>query len=1627
MLHRLRQFLLIFALLWHGLGAGTGEYSWTFAIETNQWSNTTTSDVWTLSGYTFTKAGGSNTPSGGFSEVWEFNPTNTRWQETSTSSQEWQQTAPGTWTEHVVNNTWKWSAPTSGQPRGTWSLNGTGPAWTYNETDQIWNETGTSNTKFFPPYLPPQVVVQHQEILDAYDHLTTREIPDGTTDISWTDGYETLTYDYTDGTWTFELPDHTMTYDDTPEWKDDIAIDGGTAYTERWTVAENVDPTLGRTFTHASSGVVSAETIHYNACSNIWTYNNHFLQPWQFDPVTNDWVSGINQARYQYDTRYKKWIQADKGTPLRVWQAKKDETDGWVWNDVIDDVNWQHDSGAWENLATSDAYFPTGSNSQLQDNSGNLWTYSPAAWTKSGTSDTAHLFPLLPPNPAGQLGRIQQQGYLLAQSHLASETSFKSDYDTYQASFDAAIAQRGSARVSGVTPLETPASDLAASITPWQTTYQQLAYPHHTATHVFAPITGAAVFYTWNHVGWRFPQTGKGVVYFKAKGASKMFLALSPTPRTSSTGYVLLLQDTPTTALISSHSGFDSGDIAIQTTIETFIPDGDTWYDYWLSYNNGEIKLGTGAMVNKNSVYSIDITGETDADQIQYFSFSSYNSGSPFEFKDVRSVPYDQAVAFAGATDIALRASDEIAIGTWQATYDTHKTKLNDIANVITTSERKTELDEVKTSLATAATEVATTKTATDTNGYGAANALDAEASRADFDDIHDEITKAHRIATDYASIIPHVTTIENEVIDLFLEIQENPTLSSFTSSRDTVATTITTSVDALITALTTLHSEAVALQALPGSSGLTPLVNTLKEELAIAKVQKLAIPYFKERIILKYYQGNPDTDEAVHAANIARATTASNTARSALIATLATQLAASDLTLYATVVGTISLTVKNTMGQVRSETSSLLSANSLLNDFPSMGHEYATASSNETVISDNLVAVQTELETTVTPLVLTQDPGTDKPAQPSVETLVSEGKVDETVDGSSTTDVTDQDVQTSAGTDEDPTVAVVTDGATVQELTVDTTDKTETHLQIRAKDSTVSIGRSDLTKESGKSVTVLGSASLIPDGEGVIYLSSDVHILANDDTSNESTPIQAGPDFGKATTDTRCVGSLRLAEKGKHKLEFRATGRPQSIVLGKGVELNLTNFGKGDTPGGQRIVFGDNVSLVLRPGASIRFPYLEPNNANRAPVLEFAGENARLIFEDPQNRDENRWTNTKDGSDKHRNKLLGTGFIRFSGKQSRMEILRGALVGCEGDYTSPRTDIRIELTGERARLEIGNESIAGGAFQIGNFQDGGYNRNDTDNYPNNGTHPLFGDSEAPFEPRTQQIDFSLTVNGPHAELHINREGFLGFGVGVVNKSGEPNGDTPNAETDPTTDPNGVDYNAWRVQALHNVGTIQISILNGSLNHHSFGIGNEKDASLLAIGPINSLGAYQFQFNKALPAPIKGGGNVMYMHKLDAGVLTEGTPLPLRIWSTMTNTITGTSADNGKHSLLACAPAITGRKVADLVNAGSYTFGAGSVTDASNIFTFVGNASDLYRLITMRSYTSDQFYVPVKRDGTALTIPYINNSNVLSFRSVQPRDVLTPTGSVVALEKVGINGYIEGRDGNLPPQRFTQK
>ena len=148
-------------------------------------------------------------------------------------------------------------------------------------------------------------------------------------------------------------------------------------------------------------------------------------------------------------------------------------------------------------------------------------------------------------------------------------------------------------------------------------------------------------------------------------------------------------------------------------------------------------------------------------------------------------------------------------------------------------------------------------------------------------------------------------------------------------------------------------------------------------------------------------------------------------------------------------------------------------------------------------------------------------------------------------------------------------------------------------------------------------------------------------------------------------------------------------------------------------------------------------------------------------------------------GSDKVRCKLLGIGQIWLN-KRARMKIFDEALVGVEADASTPFTDLTISIRRD-AGMFIGDDTRSGGAFQIGNVVDGG---GDGTNTGEGGGGDI--------------LALSLLLMVRTHRVILGGEGLFGVGAGTVNKINNPNGTLPTAAVDPETDPDGIQYTAWR-------------------------------------------------------------------------------------------------------------------------------------------------------------------------------------------------------------------------------------
>ncbi|HEX2978242.1 MAG TPA: hypothetical protein VHO47_03945 [Candidatus Babeliales bacterium] len=314
-----------------------------------------------------------------------------------------------------------------------------------------------------------------------------------------------------------------------------------------------------------------------------------------------------------------------------------------------------------------------------------------------------------------------------------------------------------------------------------------------------------------------------------------------------------------------------------------------------------------------------------------------------------------------------------------------------------------------------------------------------------------------------------------------------------------------------------------------------------------------------------------------------------------------------------------------------------------------------------------------------------------------------------------------------------------------------------------------------NLDSDSAQIVLGINGVQLCANGSGTFEINEDVII-------NNVCHIMPGPNFG--------IGSPQT-------LRFHSQDPKEIRVLNTGV-LDLSQF----TLPTQNIEFAGNLSLVFEPGARMILG---------GGTVVF-NDNSSLALERVFNVGLEAGLSVSD-LDSIRVKLIGNGTIVMNDASSFV-VPNDTFFGVETDPTCTNfTNINLILQ-DRARFEIGNDSLEGGAFQVGN------------------TLVTPGAS----------VNFGLTINGNGSLFQINRQGFFGLGVGIVDKT--------------STFPNN-----WVVGCLANVGNVSINIQEGIFRHRQIFSGNFNLASLLAIGPADS---YTFNFDPVV-SNIQGGANMILM------------------------------------------------------------------------------------------------------------------------------------------------------------------
>ncbi len=265
----------------------------------------------------------------------------------------------------------------------------------------------------------------------------------------------------------------------------------------------------------------------------------------------------------------------------------------------------------------------------------------------------------------------------------------------------------------------------------------------------------------------------------------------------------------------------------------------------------------------------------------------------------------------------------------------------------------------------------------------------------------------------------------------------------------------------------------------------------------------------------------------------------------------------------------------------------------------------------------------------------------------------------------------------------------------------------------------------------------------------------------------------------------------------------------PKGLRIKSDGVLDLTQF----TSTLQTLVISGAVNMVLEPGAEV---VLGGGN------LIFEGD-SRLYCEPDTSVNVPSGTSVA-STDNMRVKFTGAGRVTFK-ENAQLVIPRGALLGVETNTDLGQLGIGIPITNQswaftdNAQFFIGSSSEYGGGFQIGDTFGSGSGLNMT---------------------------FTLLLTGAGALLDLDSQGFLGLGAGIVNK--------------PQTAPN-----TWLIAPLYHVGSITISVPEGTFDNQQTYSGDNNLAGLLAIiNSTSSCPAYNFSFD-TVNADILGGGNMVLL------------------------------------------------------------------------------------------------------------------------------------------------------------------
>jgi hypothetical protein len=376
---------------------------------------------------------------------------------------------------------------------------------------------------------------------------------------------------------------------------------------------------------------------------------------------------------------------------------------------------------------------------------------------------------------------------------------------------------------------------------------------------------------------------------------------------------------------------------------------------------------------------------------------------------------------------------------------------------------------------------------------------------------------------------------------------------------------------------------------------------------------------------------------------------------------------------------------------------------------------------------------------------------------------------------------------------------------------------------------------------DSTQAETVLGvnGITIVANGDSELVLNGDVII-------NNVCALLKGPNFNTG----QVVRFTSPVER-----EFR---------IKSGAILDLSTFSEGDI-----VEFGDNVKVVVEPGAIIRGKILVTQDVNVVgPTLRLAGSVSWIhepvlnpttcnpLFTLADKSASVQFTPIADAALPH-NPLslltnIGQGLSNTDGYRVKYQgylnvVIKdtagmftpyGSYVGVETSPSTPSSSCGVNNTccaphtcltinvDDSGQFLIGSPSVNGGSFQIGDVTP-----NVCNSIPNT-------------------VCFSLNIVGENATARIKSQGFLGLGIGIVDRRSSIPGN-------------------WLVYNLFNVTDVVINVVDGGFIHDRIFDSNDNRASLLAISSDSNIKYRLFiedidteAQDRTNNSSILGGGNV---------------------------------------------------------------------------------------------------------------------------------------------------------------------